>query len=49
MGTESADGEQSLSGNVYIDGEDIGDVTMRNGVPVIVYPKGDADIFETLF
>lgn len=49
VGTESSDGEQSLTGDVYIDGEDIGDVTLRNGVPVIVYPNGDEDIFETLF
>ena len=49
VGTESVDGEQSLTGDVYIDGEDIGDVTLRNGVPVIVYPNGDEDIFETLF
>lgn len=48
---EDADGKESLTGNAFIDGEDIGDVTLRNGVPVIVYPNpnGDEDIFESLF
>lgn len=49
VGSENADGIQSLTGNVFVNGEDIGDVTLRNGIPVITYPNGDETVFESLF
>ena len=49
VGKETAAGVQSLAGNVFINGEDIGDVTLRNGIPVVTYPNGDTTEFETLF
>ncbi len=49
VGSEAASGEQSLTGNVFVNGEDIGDVELRNGVPVITYPNGEETVFETLF
>jgi hypothetical protein len=38
-----------LSGDALLNGEDIGDVTLRNGIPVITYPNGDETVFESLF
>lgn len=49
VGSETASGVQSLTGNVFVNGEDIGDVELRNGVPVITYPNGEETVFETLF
>lgn len=49
VGSETASGVQSLTGNVFVRGEDIGDVELRNGVPVITYPNGQETVFETLF
>jgi hypothetical protein len=49
VGSEDAEGTQSLTGNVFVNGEDIGDVTLRNGIPVITYPNGDETVFESLF
>lgn len=49
VGSETADGVQSLTGNAFINGEDIGDVELRNGVPVITYPNDEETMFETLF
>jgi hypothetical protein len=49
VGSEPANGDRSLTGNVFINGEDIGDVGLRNGVPVITYPDGEETVFETLF
>lgn len=49
VGSENAEGAQSLTGNVFVNGEDIGDVTLRNGIPVITYPNGDETVFESLF
>lgn len=40
---------QGLSGDALLNGEDIGDVTLRNGMPVITYPNGSTTEFETLF
>lgn len=39
----------AVTGDALLNGEDIGDVTTRNGMPVIVYPNGDETEFETLF
>lgn len=49
VGSETASGVQSLTGNVFVNGEDIGDVELRNGIPVITYPNGEETVFETLF
>jgi len=49
IGSETASGVQSLTGNVFVNGEDIGDVELRNGIPVITYPNGEETVFETLF
>ena len=49
VGSETASGVQSLTGNVFVNGEDIGDVGLRNGIPVITYPNGEETVFETLF
>lgn len=38
-----------LTGDALINGEDIGDVTLRAGAPVITYPNGSETVFETLF
>lgn len=38
-----------VTGDAFINGEDIGDVTMRNGMPVITYPNASTTEFETLF
>jgi hypothetical protein len=46
----NAEGDFSgLSGDAFVNGEDIGDVELRNGVPVITYPNGEETVFETLF
>jgi len=46
----NAEGDFSgLSGDAFINDEDIGDVTLRNGIPVITYPNGDETVFESLF
>lgn len=46
----NAEGDFSgLSGDAVVNGEDIGDVTLRNGIPVITYPNGDETVFESLF
>lgn len=50
--TLSLDAERNitdLTGDAYINGDDIGDVTLRNGIPVITYPNGDETVFESLF
>lgn len=38
-----------LTGDAFINGEDIGDVVLRAGAPVITYPNGSETVFETLF
>lgn len=42
-------GEPIITGDALIDGEVIGTVETRDGVPVIVYPSGDADEIESLY
>ncbi len=50
VGSENADGVPSLTGNVFVnDDEDIGNLELRDGVPVITYPNGNETVFETLF
>jgi hypothetical protein len=49
VAVENAEGNQTLTGNAFINGEDIGDVTLRNGIPVITYPNGSTTEFESLF
>ncbi|WP_157209803.1 hypothetical protein [Marinimicrobium agarilyticum] len=41
-------GEPIITGEALIDGEVIGTVESRDGVPVIVYPNGDANEVESL-
>lgn len=38
-----------VAGDAFINGEDIGDVELRAGAPVITYPNGEETIFETMF
>ncbi len=38
-----------LTGDALLNGEDIGDVVTRNGIPMITYPNGDITEFESLF
>src|SRR5690606_10248069 len=46
----NAEGDFSgLTGDAFVNGEDIGDVELRNGIPVITYPNGDETVFESLF
>ncbi len=46
----NAEGDFSgLSGDAFVNGEDIGDVTLRNGIPLLTYPNGDTTEFESLF
>jgi hypothetical protein len=50
--TLSLDAERNitdLTGDAYINGDDIGDVTLRNGIPMLTYPNGDTTEFESLF
>lgn len=50
--TLSLDAERNitdLTGDAYINGDDIGDVTLRNGIPMFTYPNGDTTEFESLF
>ncbi len=43
-------GEISItSGKALLNGEQVGSVELRRGLPVIVYPNGSEDIFESLF
>lgn len=39
----------NVEGDALVNGEDIGDITTRNDVPVITFPNGEEVIFETLF
>lgn len=38
-----------VTGDALLNGEDIGDVETRNGIPMITYPNGDVTEFESLF
>lgn len=38
-----------LTGDAFVNGEDIGDVTLRDRIPVITYTNGEQTEFESLF
>lgn len=38
-----------LTGKALLNGEQVGTVEYRGGMPVIVYPNGDEEIFESLY
>ena len=38
-----------LTGKALLNGEQVGTVEYRGGMPVIVYPNGDGEIFESLY
>lgn len=38
-----------MTGKALLDGEQLGTVEFREGAPVIVYPNGKEEIFESLY
>ncbi len=48
--TFNAEGDlDDLAGKALINGDEVGDVEFREGRPVLVFPNGDEETFESLF